>query len=118
MPISRVWRGWATRSNAGEYERLVTEEVLPGMERLDGYRGATLLKRDAGEDQIEFLVTTEWESLDSIRGFAGEEYDRATIPQEAADLLVRYDGRAAHYERVVATAATRGAAASDGGAPR
>lgn len=121
MAISRVWRGWAARADAGEYERLVTQEVLPGMSRLGGYRGARLLKRDADHDQVEFLVITEWESFDSIRDFAGEEYDSATIPQAAADLLVRYDDRAAHYERVPAAIGAADAAGPPGpesGPPR
>jgi len=100
MAVSRVWRGWAARARASEYESLVAGEVLPAMEGLAGFRGATLLRREAGGDEVEFLVVTEWDSVEAIRGFAGAEPERATIPPRAAALLRRYDERAAHYERV------------------
>ena len=99
-PIERVWRAWASRPDADAYESLVTQDVLPAMSRFSGYRGATLLKRDANDEQVEFLVITRWESLDSIREFAGDRFDAATIPRAATELLARYEDRALHYERV------------------
>ncbi|WP_262984933.1 hypothetical protein [Sphingomonas daechungensis] len=30
--ICRVWRGWATLENAEAYERVVREDVIPGIE--------------------------------------------------------------------------------------
>lgn len=98
MAVDRVWHGWTTPGNAALYEELVTETVLPSHEELPGYLGSQLLRRDVGEE-VEFLVITGWESYDAIRGFAGDDYDRATIPPEAEKLLARFDPRAIHYER-------------------
>jgi hypothetical protein len=44
--IARIWRGWTTSENADAYQRIVSEEVLPGIARrnLDGYHGAYLLR--------------------------------------------------------------------------
>jgi heme-degrading monooxygenase HmoA len=97
MTISRVWRGWAAPERAAEYERMVCGEVIPGMGSLDGYRGASLRRRETEDGEVEFLVLTEWDSLEAIRGFAGEDYEAATIPAEAEALLTRFDPRAVHY---------------------
>ncbi len=96
--INRVWHGWTTPGNAARYEEMVTAEVLPSHEPLPGYRGAYLLRRETG-DEVEFVVITRWESYDAIRGFAGADYDRATIPPEAEALLARFDARAVHYDQ-------------------
>jgi len=52
--ISRLWHGWTSRENAGAYEDLLRREILPGIHRVKGYRGAFLLRKDAG-DEIEFV---------------------------------------------------------------
>ena len=45
--ITRIWRGWTTPENADAYQRIVSQEVLPGIaaRNLDGYHGAYLLRR-------------------------------------------------------------------------
>src|SRR4051794_1949798 len=86
MSINRVWRGWATPANTDEYEALVADEVLPGMTSLAGYLGSSFQKRETGDGEVEFLVITRWESIDAIHGFAGEDYETATIPDTAAQL--------------------------------
>jgi hypothetical protein len=45
--IARIWRGWTTPENADAYQRIVSQEVLPGIaaRNLDGYHGAYLLRR-------------------------------------------------------------------------
>ena len=65
--ICRLWRGWATRSNADTYERVVRSEVIPGIEarRIPGFRHIDLLRRDIGAE-IEFVTLMWFESLDAI----------------------------------------------------
>ena len=98
--IARIWHGWTTRENADAYEALLRAEVLPGIHRIDGYRGAYLLRREL-EDEAEFATVTLWESLDAVRAFAGEDYERAVVPPAARELLARYDERSRHYETLV-----------------
>jgi heme-degrading monooxygenase HmoA len=98
--IGRLWHGWATPENADAYERLLRETVLPGIERIDGYRGAYLMRREAGEE-IEFVTLTLWESWDALRAFAGEDHEAAVVPPAARALLSRFDERSAHFETLV-----------------
>jgi heme-degrading monooxygenase HmoA len=103
--ISRVWHGWTTRENADAYQNLLREMVLPGIHRVRGFKGAQVLRRNVNNlnesTEVEFLVITQFDSIDAVKAFAGEEYEVAVILPEAHKLLSRFDVRAAHYETVV-----------------
>jgi heme-degrading monooxygenase HmoA len=104
--IGRLWHGWTTRENADVYQGLLVRDVLPGIERLDGSRGAYLLRREVPQG-VEFVTLTLFESMDAVRAFAGEEYTRAVIHEEAGKLLDRFDQRSEHYEVVLTPAGAR-----------
>jgi heme-degrading monooxygenase HmoA len=95
--IVRVWRGWTTRENADPYQELLGTTILPGIDRVRGFRGAELLRRDVG-DEVEFITVTRFTSLDGVREFAGDDYERAVISDEAHRLLSRFEERVAIYE--------------------
>jgi heme-degrading monooxygenase HmoA len=95
--IGRLWHGWTTPANAEAYEALLRSEVLPGIHRIAGYKGAYLL-RNTGTDEVEFVTLTLWESLGAVRAFAGEDYEKAVVLPEARRLLARFDERSMHYE--------------------
>lgn len=97
--IARLWHGWTTSENAEAYERLLRSEVLPGIHRVAGHRGAYLLRRDVPEG-IEFVTITMFDSMAAVREFAGEDCERAVVPPEARRLLSRFDERSSHYEVV------------------
>ena len=95
--ISRVWHGWTKPENAAAYEALLRSEILPGINRIPGFRGATLLRRQDGAEE-EFVTITRFDDLNAVRAFAGEDYTRAVIAPHAAPLLSRYNERSVHYE--------------------
>jgi heme-degrading monooxygenase HmoA len=95
--IARVWRGWTTRENADPYQELLGTTVLPGIDRVRGFHGAELLRRDVG-DEVEFMTVTRFDSLDAVREFAGDDCEQAVISDEAHRLLARFDERVALYE--------------------
>jgi heme-degrading monooxygenase HmoA len=99
--ILRRWHGWATHATADAYESYLRTEVLPGIaQRVDGYRGAYVLRRDDG-DEIEFATLTMFDSYDAVRAFAGDDYEHAVVPPHAQALLSRFDERSTHYEVVL-----------------
>jgi heme-degrading monooxygenase HmoA len=100
--ISRIWHGWTRPEDADAYETFLREEMLPSIDEVPGYRGATLLRRDL-DGEIEFVTITRFESLDAVREFAGENVEQAVVRPEAQRLLKRYDSRSLHYETVVDT---------------
>jgi heme-degrading monooxygenase HmoA len=98
--ITRIWHGWTKPDNADKYEELLRSEVLPGIHRIAGFRGAHLLRRN-GSTEVEFVTLTYFDTLDDVRAFAGEDYTVAVVPAEARKLLSRFDQRSEHYETVL-----------------
>jgi heme-degrading monooxygenase HmoA len=96
--ILRYWRGWTTPDNAEAYEKIVSEQVLPGIaaRRLDGYHGAYLLRRNL-DQEVEFATVMIFDSLDHVRAFAGDDYETAYVPPAARAVLARFDEKSAHY---------------------
>jgi antibiotic biosynthesis monooxygenase (ABM) superfamily enzyme len=95
--ISRVWHGWTKPEHADTYETLLRSEILPGIHRVPGFRGATLLTRRDGAE-VEFVTITRFDDMDAVRAFAGDDYERAVIAPAARPILTHYDERSTHYE--------------------
>jgi antibiotic biosynthesis monooxygenase (ABM) superfamily enzyme len=104
--ILRIWHGWTTPANADAYESLLQEEIFVGIgdRRIQGYRGIELLRRD-GADEVEFITIMRFDSIDSVRDFAGADYEAAVVPPAARALLSRFDARSQHYGLQAARAA-------------
>jgi heme-degrading monooxygenase HmoA len=98
--IARLWHGWARPENADAYERLLRSEVLPGIQRIAGHRGAFLLRRER-DGRVEFVTMTLFDDLDAVRAFAGDDYELAVVPPAARALLDEFEERSAHFEVVL-----------------
>jgi hypothetical protein len=96
--ILRVWRGWTTIENASLYEDMLIHEVFPVVKR-KGVQGLEKVNicTNRNESSVEFFLTLQFDSLDSVKVFAGENYETAYIPENAKRVLLRYDERAEHY---------------------
>jgi antibiotic biosynthesis monooxygenase (ABM) superfamily enzyme len=97
--ISRIWHGWTTPANADVYEGLLQDDILVGIvkRRIPGLRGIQLLRRDAG-DEVEFVTIMQFEDLEAVREFAGEDYEVAVVPPRARAVLAHFDERSQHYD--------------------
>ena len=95
--IARLWHGWTRPENADKYHNLLQSRVLPEIHCVSGYKGAWLMRRDAGAE-VEFITLTLWESWDAVREFAGAGQTHAVIPEEAHRLLSRFDEESIHYD--------------------
>lgn len=100
--IIRIWRGWAANSAAADlYEEFLRAQFLPSIHSITGYRGASVLRRTISGGEVEFTTLTRFESVESIRAFAGEDYEAAHVAPRARELLARFDARCQHFECVV-----------------
>ncbi len=101
--IAREWQGWTNHDNADAFETLLRETIIPNIEALGmpGYRGVQVLRRDAGNEEVLFKTIFYFESLEDVKGFAGEDYATAVVPNPARQLLKHYDPKATHYEVVL-----------------
>jgi len=97
--IGRIWHGWTRPENADKYERLLKEEIFPGIaaKKVEGYRGIQLFRRPL-ENEIEFITIMWFDSWDAVEQFAGADYEKAYVPPKAREVLQRSDERSQHYE--------------------
>jgi len=95
--IARCWSATATLEQAPAYVHHFTSAVVVELERIQGYQGGYLLQRET-PNGVEIVVITLWDSLDSIRSFAGHDIDHAVVAEEAALLLSEFDRRVKQYE--------------------
>jgi heme-degrading monooxygenase HmoA len=99
--IARLWRGVTPRAKADDYHQYLQRTGVKDCEATPGNRGVFILRRDSG-DESEFLFISLWESLDVIRGFAGEDIGRAVYYPEDASFLLAMEPRLLHYEVLMA----------------
>jgi heme-degrading monooxygenase HmoA len=95
--ILREWRGRASPSNAEAYPAHFRHNVLPKLERVPGFLGAVLGKRQVG-DEIEYLVLTRWRDIGAVQGFAGRDINKAIVEPGAIAALIDLDASVRHYE--------------------
>lgn len=97
--VFRIWHGWTARGDADAYEALLREEIFVGIRarEISGFRGIKLL-RDDTETESEFVTIMEFDDIESVKRFAGDEYERAVVPEKARRILKRFDERSRHYE--------------------
>jgi hypothetical protein len=95
--IARLWRGWTSFENAEAYERLLREQVLPGLKLIDGYQGGYILQQEA-HNEVEFVMMTLFDSLEAVQAFAGFDYIVPVFEPEARLLLSKVEPVAHHYE--------------------
>jgi len=97
--ISRIGHGWTTPENADNYEALLNDEIFVGIKSrsIRGFRQIQLLRRPLGAE-VEFVTIMEFDSLDAVREFAGEDYEVAVVPPAARAVLAHFDARSQHYE--------------------
>ena len=96
--IIRTWKGWTSLENAPVYESMLINEVFPEVKR-KGVKGLEKVSISTMEkkDEMEFFLVLKFDSLDSVKMFAGEEYEKAYIPDNARRVLSRYDQTAQHF---------------------
>jgi hypothetical protein len=97
--IARIWHGWTSFKNADTYEYLLKNEIFPSIEKrkIQGYRKISLLKRLL-QNEVEFITIMQFDDLNAVKEFAGENYEKSYIPQIAQEVLLKHDDTSQHYE--------------------
>ncbi|MDQ6714191.1 MAG: antibiotic biosynthesis monooxygenase [Candidatus Dormibacteraeota bacterium] len=100
--IVRVWGGFGTHDGVDRYCREhFPNSVLPRLRSIDGFVEVKVMTR-RGRDETEVVVATTWESIEAVKAFAGEDYQRAVVEPVVGELLNRFDERVAHFTLAVA----------------
>ena len=97
--IVRMWHGRVKTEKAAAYRAFLNERAIPDYRSVAGNISVHILERQEGEI-THFITMTFWESMEAIRGFAGEEVEKAKYYPEDQDFLLEFEPRVVHYEVV------------------
>ena len=100
--IARTWRGATRAEDAETYADYIRATGIAQYAATPGNRSGWLLYR-IDDGRAEILTLSFWEDLDAVRGFAGDDIERAVFYPEDDRFLIERDLTATHY--VVAASA-------------
>jgi len=95
----RMWRGWVLTDRAAEYVDYVNATGIAGYRRTPGNIDAQVWTRGLGDGRTEVVTVSRWESLDVIRGFAGDDITRAVFYPEDEQFLIGKEETVTHFEQ-------------------
>ena len=95
--IARLWHGITAASKADEYLEYLDKTGIQDYRATEGNLSVQLLRRIEGE-QAHFLIITLWESVEAIKKFAGEEYEKSRYYPEDQEFLLEFEEQVVHYE--------------------
>jgi heme-degrading monooxygenase HmoA len=95
--IARIWRGWVRTDRAAEYVDYIMGTGMAEYRQTPGNVDAQMLTRDLGDGRTEVVTMSWWESLDSIRAFAGDDVTAAKYYPEDEEFLIRHEDTVTHY---------------------
>lgn len=95
--IARLWHGKTRLADADEYAEFMRVRAAPDYESVEGLERLYFLRRDEG-DVTHFLSVTLWDSMDSVKQFAGDEPEKAKYYPEDDDFLLEKEETSALYE--------------------
>jgi heme-degrading monooxygenase HmoA len=105
--IARTWHGAVPVTKAAAYHEFLRGIAVKDYRSTPGNRGVYVLRRDEGA-LSHFLLVSLWDSIESIRSFAGPEPDKACYYPEDASFLVEMEPHATHYEVLLKEGETLG----------
>ena len=95
--IARVWRGETRAENADRYADYLRRTGLADARATPGNRGVLITRRVA-DGRAEFVFTSFWDSMEAIRGFAGDDVHRARYDPEDREMLLALPPDIGHFE--------------------
>ncbi len=95
--IARVWRGVTREADQHKYFEYLKQTGLKDYAHMPGNRGMWTLRR-VHDGKAEFTVISLWDSYESIRAFAGPEFEKAMYYPEDEKYLVAVDLFVTHHE--------------------
>lgn len=94
---ARTWHGAVPAHKGDAYFDYLNRTGVPDLKATPGNRGVFVLRRIEG-DRAHFFMISLWQSLESIRAFAGDDLEKARYYPEDARYLFELEPRCTHYE--------------------
>jgi antibiotic biosynthesis monooxygenase (ABM) superfamily enzyme len=95
--IARVWRGATLAEDGDAYAAYLEETGMRNAREIPGSRGTLVLRRlRAGYAEFETILL--FETMEDVKGFAGDDLDAAVFFEQDDRYLVERDLECRHYE--------------------
>jgi heme-degrading monooxygenase HmoA len=95
--IARIWQGETNVDLMEAYTDFLERTAVEDYRSVTGNQGLVFFRRLNGE-KAEFTLISYWESLDAVKNFAGEDYEKAKYYPEDKKFLLSFAPRVVHYE--------------------
>lgn len=95
--IARTWKGRVPAALAAKYYDFLLRTGVADYRATPGNRGV-VVQRTFEDDEAHFVLTTFWDSIASIKQFAGEDYRKARYYPEDDEFLLERDTYVTHAE--------------------
>jgi hypothetical protein len=96
--IARIWKGTTKASDFETYSEFLKKTAIPDYTRVPGIRGLSFLRRIDSVNAY-FTLITYWDSIAAIKGFAGDDYEKAKYYPEDRDFLLDFEENVEHWEQ-------------------
>ncbi len=97
MTIMRLWHGEVAIEKADEYERFTIERAAPDYGSVEGLI-KLYFQRKNEEKTAHFLLVTLWDSIDSVKKFAGDNPEIAKYYPEDDNFLLEKEEYVSMYD--------------------
>ncbi len=95
--IARIWHGFTTEEKSDAFVEQLIRTGVNQCHSTPGNRGVQVLRRNR-DGKAEFFFVSFWDSMDSVRAFAGADTDKAVYYPDDKDFLTEFEPTVAHYE--------------------
>lgn len=95
--IARKWHGMVPKAKKEAYFDYLKRTGLHDYGAVKGNLGLQVLQKDES-DITHFHLITFWESVEAIKRFAGEQYEKARYYPEDGDFLLEFEPLVEHFE--------------------
>jgi len=95
--ITRIWHGITKREHSDEYLQLIIDTGVSDYKNTEGNLSVEILRR-IEDDKCHFWTVTKWDSVENIKKFAGEEYEKAKYYAQDEKYLLEFETNVIHCE--------------------
>jgi heme-degrading monooxygenase HmoA len=98
--IARIWHGQTAATMVDDYTIYLYAEGLGTIAQIPGNRGVQMLRK-VRDDVADFQVISYWDSLEAIKLFAGDDYEKVRHLPDDPKYMIGVEPTVQHFEVVV-----------------
>ncbi len=98
--IARIWHGHTPAAKAEEYTQYIYEAGIKKIAAIPGNRGVQMFRK-IDDKYGDFTVISYWDSVEAIKKFAGEDYEKTHNLAKDPEYLVDMEPNVKHLQVLV-----------------